>query len=112
MVPWRVSRPKEFAHAELVTEWVQKLRPKASEALLLAARAHHIRRWDIPRSAYPEGREGYLGWRGELHRHHADTAGAILEEVGYDPETIARVQPRQRMKHHRSGLEGFCVARF
>ncbi len=45
MYPHRIavrgaSRPKEFAHAELVTEWVQKLRPKASEAHLLGARAH------------------------------------------------------------------------
>ncbi len=85
-------RPKELAHAELVSAWVQKLRPEASEALLLAARAHHVRRWDIPRSAYPEGRDGYLRWRGELHLHHADTAAAILQGVGYGPETIARVQ--------------------
>src|SRR3972149_1174834 len=33
------SRQKEQAHAELVTEWVRRLRPGASEALLLAARA-------------------------------------------------------------------------
>ncbi len=85
-------RPKELAHAELVSEWVQKLRPEASEALLLAARAHHVRRWDIPRSAYPQGRDGYLRWRGELHLHHADTAAAILQGAGYGPETIARVQ--------------------
>ena len=69
-----------------------KLRPDASEALLLAARAHHIRRWAVPRSTYPEGREGYLRWRSELHRHHAGTVAAILEGEGYDGETIARVQ--------------------
>ncbi len=87
-----VSRPKELAHAEFVTEWVRKLRPNPSEALLLAARAHHIRRWAVPRSTYPEGREGYLRWRSELHRHHAGTVAAILEGEGYDGETIARVQ--------------------
>ena len=41
--------PKEIIHAELVTEWVERLRPDASEALLLAARGHHFRRWTVPR---------------------------------------------------------------
>ncbi|MBV8560865.1 MAG: DUF4202 family protein, partial [Acidimicrobiia bacterium] len=36
------ERPKELAHAELATAWVTRLRPDASEELLLAARAHHL----------------------------------------------------------------------
>ena len=31
-------RPKELHHAELMTEWVRRLRPDADEALLLADR--------------------------------------------------------------------------
>lgn len=85
-------RPKELAHAELLTDWVKRLRPDAGEALLLAARAHHIRRWQIPRAAYPPGRQGYLQWRRDLHAFHAREAAAILEEAGYDPATINRVQ--------------------
>lgn len=86
------ERPKELAHAELMTEWVRRLRPDANEALLLAARAHHIRRWALPRSEYPEGRAGYLRWRRDLHRRHADDVESILRQVGYDDETIDRVQ--------------------
>ncbi|MEE8474578.1 MAG: DUF4202 family protein, partial [Myxococcota bacterium] len=56
-------RPKELAHAELVSEWVRRLRPEASEALLLAARAHHVRRWEIPRDRFSKDRPGYLRWR-------------------------------------------------
>lgn len=85
------SRQKELAHAELVTEWVRRLRPDASEPLLLAARAHHIRRWSIPRSAYPEGRSGYLQWRRDLHELHAREAARILTAEGYDQETVERV---------------------
>jgi len=85
------SRQKEQAHAELVTEWVRRLRPDASEALLLAARAHHIRRWTIPRSAYPEGRSGYLRWRRDLHELHAREAARILTAEGYEQETVKRV---------------------
>jgi hypothetical protein len=86
------ERPKELAHAELVTEWVRRLRPDASEELLLAARAHHVRRWAIPRDSYPDGRAGYLRWRRALHDLHAQVAGDALTEAGYEPATIARVQ--------------------
>ncbi len=86
------SRPKEVAHAELASEWVERLRPDASEALRLAARAHHVQRWTIPRSDHPEGRRGYHRWRTELQRFHAEKAGEILEGVGYDAATIERVQ--------------------
>jgi hypothetical protein len=86
------SRPKELAHAELMTEWVRRLRPDASESLRLAARAHHIRRWALPRDQYPEGRSGYLRWRRELHERHAVEVASILADVGYDDTTIARVR--------------------
>jgi hypothetical protein len=86
------SRPKELAHAELVSEWVERLTPEPAEALRLAARAHHLRRWTIPRSEYPAGRRGYLRWRRALHVLHAREVAAILGAEGYDDATIRRVQ--------------------
>jgi hypothetical protein len=86
------ERPKELAHAELVTRWVEHLHPEPSEALLLAARAHHLRRWTVARASYPSGRSGYLKWRTRLHEQHAVEVAEILDEVGYDAATIARVQ--------------------
>jgi hypothetical protein len=83
---------KELRHAELATAWVKRLRPDASEELLLAARAHHLRRWTIARDSYPEGRNGYLRWRRELQKRHAADVGHILEAEGYDETSIARVQ--------------------
>lgn len=85
-------RPKELAHAELMTEWVRALDPHADEAQLLAARAHHLRRWSLPRSTYPEGRAGYLRWRTALRRQHSAEVAEILEGVGYEPEVVERVQ--------------------
>jgi hypothetical protein len=85
-------RPKELAHAELASEWVEKLAPGASEALRLAARAHHVRRWAIARSDYPEGRVGYHRWRKALQAVHAETIRAILEREGFDESTVARVE--------------------
>ena len=87
-----VERPKEQAHAEMATEWVQRLQPDASEALLLAARGHHVQRWRWPRTSYPEGRAGYLRWRRDLHDRHAELLEEILGGVGYDEATIERVQ--------------------
>ena len=86
------SRPKELAHAQLVTDWVRRLDPDPGEPLLLAARAHHLRRWTIPRASFPEGRSGYLRWRRTLHDQHAREVAEILESVGYDEATIERVQ--------------------
>ncbi len=85
-------RPKELAHAELMGEWLERLDPEADDAQLLAARAHHLRRWSVPRTSYPEGRAGYLRWRTALRKQHAEEVAGILQHVGYDGDTIARVQ--------------------
>jgi hypothetical protein len=37
-------------------------------------------------------RPGYHRWRTTLARFHAEKAGEILRQVGYDEETITRVQ--------------------
>ena len=84
-------RPKEQAHAELMTEWVQRLDPDATPEQLLAARAHHLRRWTSPRSSYPEGRAGYLRWRTALKKQHAEEVAAILADVDYEPTVAERV---------------------
>ena len=100
---------KELRHSELATKWVLRLRPDAGEPLLLAARAHHIRRWAIPRASYPEGRAGYLRWRRDLQKAHADDVARILSAEGYDEPTIARVQAivRKRNLAHDSEVQAF-----
>ena len=81
--------PKELLYARQMTRWLDRLVPDASEALRLAARCQHIRRWKIPRGDYPMDRAGYLKWRTELKHFHARLAGEILAHVGYDDGTIA-----------------------
>ena len=86
-------RPLEVAHAEKRTAWIHRLVGDAPpEALLLAARGQHIRRWEIPRDSYPRDRAGYLKWRSDLKQFHADRTAEILAEVGYEPELIDRVK--------------------
>ena len=85
------AQPRELVYARRMTETLERFAPDASEAVRLAARCQHIRRWTVPRDTYPEGRDGYRRWRTDLARFHADTAGAILRDVGYGDDTVARV---------------------
>jgi len=84
--------PRELVYARWLTEWVLRLCPQASEALRLAARCQHIRRWEIPRESFPMDRAGYLRWRTTLQRFHAEQSTRILREVGYPEEIVRRVQ--------------------
>lgn len=86
------GRPRELLYADRLTNWVLRLCPNPSEVVRLAARCQHLCRWQIPRSDYPMTRPGYLKWRADLKKFHAQRAGEILAEVGYDADTIRRVQ--------------------
>jgi len=87
-----VTYPAEYFYALKLHEWVIKLDPKAGEALLLASRCQHIGRWEIKRSAYTEGRTGYLRWRSDLSKFHANTASLILRSIGYGELLIDKVR--------------------
>ena len=93
------SQPRELLYAQRLTGWVLRLCPGASEELRLAARCQHICRWEIPRASYPMTRPGYLKWRADLKKFHAQKAGEILRKAGYDETAIRRVQDLNLKKH-------------
>lgn len=82
------SYPKELLYAQRMTEKLLEFDPVAPKELQIAARAQHICRWEIPRDSYPMDKVGYLRWREELKKMHADKASAILRDVGYDQDFI------------------------
>lgn len=90
--------PKELIYGQRMSSRLSEFAPDAPEVVELAARAQHIRRWEVPRESYPEGRAGYLKWRTDLYKRHGDTAGEIMREVGYDDETIERVRTLLRKR--------------
>ena len=90
--------PKELIYGHRMSERLSAFAPDAPEAVKLAARAQHIRRWEVPRSSYPEGRAGYLKWRTDLYKRHGEIAGAIMREVGYDDVLVERVQTLLRKR--------------
>ena len=100
------THPRELLYSQWLTDWVLCLEPKASEPLRLAARAQHLCRWEIARSSFPMTRAGYLQWREELKKFHAQKAGEILRDVGYPQEVIARVQDLVLKKNFPRDAEG------
>jgi hypothetical protein len=86
--------PREWLFGRRVYDWVRRLRPAASEELLLAARAHTLRRWMIPRERYPQTTIGYHQWRDALAAFHAEQAESILREVGYPSERVDAVKTK------------------
>lgn len=90
--PRRVNgRPFELVYAERMSARLAALYPDASDLLQIAARAQHLRRWEITRGDYPEGRKGYNDWRRACRAHHATLAGEIMRCCGYDDASIAHV---------------------
>jgi hypothetical protein len=100
------SHPRELIYAQWLTDWALKLCPNASEELRLAARCQHLCRWMIPRNSYPMTRPGYLKWREDLKKFHAERAGEILREVGYPESVVARVQELNLKKNFPNDPEG------
>lgn len=84
--------PKELLYAQRMSEMLQRYAPEASEAVQLACRAQHIQRWKSPRSDYPMDKKGYMLWRTNLYKFHAETAGRLMKEAGYDDAMIERVK--------------------
>ena len=86
------GRPRALVQGERATLWLDRLDPQASDALVLATRAHHVRRWTSARSSYPDGRAGYLRWRRDLKAVHAETLGELLPACGIGAGVVARAQ--------------------
>lgn len=101
--------PKELLYAQRMSARLHEFATNASEELQLAARSQHIRRWASPRSDFPMDRRGYLRWRTSLYRFHADTAGAIMRQVGYEDAAIERVQTLLRKEQLKRDADVQCL---
>jgi hypothetical protein len=85
------GRPAATLYGERMTAELTRLFPDASELLQIAARGQHVERWLLPRSAYPDGRTGYLDWRREQARRHADRVAGMMADAGYNSDDQARI---------------------
>ncbi|MBV0892814.1 DUF4202 domain-containing protein [Paracoccus sp. Z118] len=95
------GQPVELLYGRRMTEEQRRLHPDAPDALAIACRGQHIERWLLPRKDYPEGREGYLLWRRDQGRRHADRVMALMREAGYpeaDAEHAGRMLRKEGIK--------------
>ncbi len=96
-----VTRPYEIVYSERMIRRLEAMYPEASELLRIAARGQHIRRFDIPRSRFPQGREGYNEWRRTCREHHAKLLHEIMSRNGYgnqDIEHVAKLVRKEQLK--------------
>ncbi|MBK4214540.1 DUF4202 domain-containing protein [Paracoccus caeni] len=82
------GQPAALLYGQRMTSEQLRLFPEASEVLQIACRGQHIERWKLPRDAYPMDRAGYLQWRVEQGRRHAERIAGIMDKAGYDPAEI------------------------
>ncbi|MDO8629477.1 MAG: DUF4202 domain-containing protein [Phycisphaerales bacterium] len=100
------DQPRELLFARRVYDWVTRLVTDPSETLLLAARAHTLRRWMVPRDHYPMTNLGYHEWRDACATFHAQEAERILRDVGYPRTAIDRVTALITKQNWESDPEG------
>ena len=86
------SWPKELLYAQRMSDILQRYAPKADEICQLAIRAQHIQRWKSQRSDYSMDRIGYLKWRTDLYKFHADTLGGLMAQAGYASAEVERAK--------------------
>ena len=82
--------PKELLYSHRMSDILQRFSPEADDICRLAIRSQHIQRWKSPRSEYPMDRIGYLKWRTDLYKFHANTMGELMAQAGYDTEDVER----------------------
>ncbi len=83
--------PAEQLYGRRMSETLAAFRPAASAHLRIAARGQHVERWTRPRSAFPEGKAGYLAWREGLKRFHAERVAGMMAAAGWDAPDRDRV---------------------
>ena len=84
--------PKELLYSNRMTDILQRFAPEADDVCKLAIRSQHIQRWKSPRNAYPMDRIGYLKWRTDLYKFHADTMGKLMTQAGYGTDDVERAK--------------------
>lgn len=84
--------PKELLYSQRMSEMLQRFKPDADDEMKIAIHAQHIQRWKSPRTDYPMDRIGYLKWRVDLYKFHANTVAEIMKQVGWSEESIERVK--------------------
>ncbi|MEO9967058.1 MAG: DUF4202 domain-containing protein [Reichenbachiella sp.] len=94
--------PKELLYSQRMTAMLFEYEESPSDALQIATRGQHIKRWAIPRSDYPMDRKGYLKWRTELKLFHGDLLSKLIRDSKGEEELAQEVHDlvtKKRLKN-------------
>jgi len=103
------GQPESQLYGLRMSTELARLFPDASEPLQIAARGQHVERWKLRRDTYPEGRAGYLTWRKDQARHHADVVATLMQDAGYpetDIQTAGQMLRKEGLKRD-AGVQAF-----
>lgn len=84
--------PKELLYSHRMAEMLERYKPESDDVSKLAIRGQHIQRWKSPRSDFPMNRQGYLQWRTQLYKFHAESTATLMQQAGYEEEALDRVR--------------------
>lgn len=84
------QQPKELIYGQQMTACLNQYWPEANELLQIAVRAQHIKRWQLKRTEFPEGKAGYYKWRIAQGKFHAELTTSIMLAQGYSTEATAQ----------------------
>ncbi|KGJ95606.1 DUF4202 domain-containing protein [Colwellia psychrerythraea] len=77
------TQAKELVYGLQMTDCLKQYWPDANELLQIAVRAQHIKRWQLKRTEFAEGKAGYYQWRIAQGKFHAELTASIMVEQGY-----------------------------
>ncbi len=93
--------PNELLYGQHMSACLNQYWPQANELLQIAVRAQHIKRWHLKRTEFAAGKAGYLKWRKEQGKFHAQLTKELMLENGYsedDSEQAACIIRKEKLK--------------
>jgi len=81
-----IDQAKELVYGQQMTSCLKQYWPDANELLQIAVRAQHIKRWQLKRTEFAEGKAGYYQWRIAQGKFHAELTASTMLENGYTNE--------------------------
>jgi hypothetical protein len=96
-----LSQPNELLYGQYMTACLEQYFPLSNELVKIAVRAQHIKRWDLKRNEFDEGKAGYYQWRIAQGKFHAQLTKSLMLENGYDEneaELTACILRKEQLK--------------
>ncbi|AOW76439.1 hypothetical protein A3Q34_05935 [Colwellia sp. PAMC 20917] len=91
----------ELLYGQYMTSCLEQYFPQSNELLQIAVRAQHIKRWDLKRTEFDEGKAGYYQWRISQGKFHAELTKSLMLENDYsehEAELTACILRKEQLK--------------